>query len=81
MRRGSGGWANTTSALVTIDDFVAQHPKLASLLPNAGTAAVVAMLLKDPRVVVGVGTGAIVVGSYLLANYGYNKIMKLAGVV
>ncbi|MCP4745963.1 MAG: hypothetical protein GY874_07455 [Desulfobacteraceae bacterium] len=61
-----------------MDDFVAQHPKLASLLPNAGTAAVVAMLLKDPRVKGGVAAGAVVVSSYLIANYGYDKLMQLA---
>ena len=47
LMRGGGVWAESAKALKTMDDFVAQHPKLASLLPNAGTVAGGAMWIKN----------------------------------
>ena len=64
-------WADAAQALQTMDDFVAQHPQLASLLSNAGAMAGGAMWLKNLT-----PSG---IASYLLANYGYNKIIELAG--
>jgi len=64
-------WAKAAKARKTVDDFVTQYPKLTSLLSNAGTIAGGAMWLKNLT-----PAG---LASYLLANYGYNKIMKLAG--
>jgi len=37
--QGAGIWAESAKALKTVDDFVAQHPKLASLLSNTSTIA------------------------------------------
>ena len=71
LMRGAGVWADAAQALQTMDDFVAQHPQLASLLSNAGAMAGGAMWLKNLT-----PSG---IASYLLTNYGYNKIIELAG--